>query len=130
MELSVFTYKTSKSIPFNMPSRFKDIVFIKFDGKVYIEATIVGVGGGNTIYMPYDLLMRHRYLKHYYELSRKAIGKPNLDADYYGSEDPEKCKAKCEHRRHLLYLCRYDVYYRRYRDKHDRSKEGQQLSLV
>jgi len=101
MELSVFTYKTSKSIPFNMPSRFKDIVFIKFDdddggcdsGKVYIEATIVGVGGGNTIYMPYDLLMRHRYLKHYYELSRKAIGKPNLDADYYGSEDPEKCKA-------------------------------------
>jgi len=79
-----------------MPSRFKDIVFIKFDdgsNKVYIEATILGVGGGNAIYMPYDLLMRHRYLKHYYELSRKAIGKPNLDADYYGSEDPEKCKA-------------------------------------
>jgi hypothetical protein len=99
MELSVFTYKTSKSIPFNMPSRFKDIVFVKLGGdsdgsggKVYIEATIVGVGGGNSIYMPYDLLMRHRYLKHYYELSRKAIGKPNLNADYYGSEDPEKCK--------------------------------------
>jgi hypothetical protein len=95
IELSVFSYKTSKTIPFNMPSRFKDIVFIKFDNnKVYIEATILGVGGGNTIYMPYDLLMRHRYLKPYYELSRKAIGKPNLDADYYGSEDPEKSKTK------------------------------------
>jgi hypothetical protein len=88
-----------------MPSRFKDIVFIKFDdgsNKVYIEATILGVGGGNAIYMPYDLLMRHKYLKHYYELSRKAIGKPNLDADYYGSEDPEKCKANAANANYIF----------------------------
>lgn len=95
IELSVFSYYTSKSIPLNMPSRFKDIVFINFDNnKVYVEATIVGVGGGNSIYIPYELLMRHKYLKPYYELSRKAIGKQNMDANYYGSEDPEKCKTK------------------------------------
>jgi hypothetical protein len=96
MELSVFTYwKTSMTdMPYNMSSRFKEIIFIKFDNMVYIEATIVGVGGGNTINMPYDVLMTHKYLKPYYELSRKAIGKPNIDPKYFSCEDPEKCQMK------------------------------------
>jgi hypothetical protein len=91
MELSIFTYwKTSKSeMIYNISSRFKEIIFIKFDDMVYIKATIVGIGSGITINMPYDVLMTHRYLKPYYELSRKAIGKPNLDDNYFGSEDPE-----------------------------------------
>ncbi len=99
MELSVFSYYQTSStvIPYDSsrfkPSRFKDIVFVKLDDeKVYIEATILGTGDRTDIYMPYELLMRHRYLKSYYELSRKAIGMPNLDANYYGIEDPEKCK--------------------------------------
>jgi hypothetical protein len=96
MELSVFTYwKTSKiNMPHEIASRFKEIIFIKFDNKVYIEATILGLGGGNKIYMPYDVLMKHRVIKPYYELSRKAIGKPNLDPKYFSCEDPEKCLMK------------------------------------
>ena len=93
MELTVFAYYSTSTVMPSYPSRFKEIVFVKLDDeKVYIEATILGTGETTNIYMSYELLMRHRYLKPYYDLSRKAIGMPNLDVKYYGYEDPEKCK--------------------------------------
>ena len=33
--------------------------------------------------------MKHKYLKTYYELSLAAIGKPNIDKDYYGTANPD-----------------------------------------
>jgi len=44
----------------------------------------IGVGA----IMSYDEFMKNKYFTKYYELSRAAIGKPNLDKNYYGSEDP------------------------------------------
>ena len=40
--------------------------------------------------------MKNEYLKTYYELSRVAIGKPNIDNDYYGSNDPNYVPTKYE----------------------------------
>jgi hypothetical protein len=39
--------------------------------------------------MPFDELMKNKYAKKCYELSRVAIGKPNIDPDYYESDDDD-----------------------------------------
>jgi hypothetical protein len=59
------------------------ILFEKIDDdKVFVKASSPGKGMGIDIVMSYDELMKHKYLKAYYELSLKAIGKPCLDSQY------------------------------------------------
>jgi len=59
------------------------LLFVKLDDdKVIVNASRPGNGMGIDVVMSYDQLMKHKYLKAYYELSLKAIGKPNLDPEY------------------------------------------------
>jgi hypothetical protein len=46
--------------------------------------------------------MKHEQLKIYYELSLVAIGKPNIDPNYYGSKNPDYIPKKYEND--------YDIY--------------------
>lgn len=109
MEFSAVQYIAKKNIG-DWLSYYKHLVFVKIDdsdedgdggSKVYIEMSSNGKGGhkGLSIMMPFDDLVKNTSVKAYYEMSRVAIGKPNLDPKYYGSdgsdgsEDPEKCQA-------------------------------------
>ena len=106
MEFSAVQYIAKKNIG-DWLSYYKHLVFVNIDGsdedgdsgsKVYIEMSSNGKGGhkGLSIMMPFDDLVKNTSVKAYYEMSRVAIGKPNLDPKYYGSdgiEDPEKCQA-------------------------------------
>ena len=106
MEFSAVQYIAKKNMNDTL-SYYKQLVFVKIDGsdedgdsgsKVYIEMSSNGKGGhkGLSIMMPFDDLVKNTSVKAYYEMSRVAIGKPNLDPKYYGSdgsEDPEKCQA-------------------------------------
>ena len=92
MELSVFIY-ISKDFNFRMTQYYNEIVFVKFGKKVYIEITEgdemnapATENGMMDIIMPFDELMKNKYLKKYYELSLMAIGKPNIDANYYNND--------------------------------------------
>jgi hypothetical protein len=88
MELSVFTY-IAKDVKNDKPLYFKEIIFVKCGKKVYIEITC-GVDmediadgldmGIMDIVMPFDMLMKHKHLKAYYELSLRA-NKCSDDAD-------------------------------------------------
>uniref|UniRef100_A0A6C0I9H2 Uncharacterized protein n=1 Tax=viral metagenome TaxID=1070528 RepID=A0A6C0I9H2_9ZZZZ len=101
MELSGFI-EMSKNFKSGMTSDYKEMIFVKFDNKVYIMITSVG-----DVIMPFEELMKHKYLKTYYELSLMAIGKPNIDKDYYGTENPDYIPKKYE-------ICHYmyvDVIY-------------------
>jgi len=80
MELSVFTY-IAKDFKNDEPLYFKEIIFVKCGKKVYIEITCgvdmndVADGldmGIMDIVMHYNELMKHKYLKAYYDLSLKA----------------------------------------------------------
>ncbi len=80
MELSVFTY-IAKDFKNDEPLYFKEIIFVKCGKKVYIEITCgvdmndVADGldmGIMDIVMPYRELMKHKYLKAYYDLSLRA----------------------------------------------------------
>jgi len=66
---------------------FKNMIFIKFDNKVYTEFSGFNSIGVSAI-MPYEEFIKNKNFKKYYELSLAAIGKPNLDKNYYGSDDP------------------------------------------
>jgi hypothetical protein len=101
MELSGFI-EMSKNFKNGMTSQYKEMIFVKFDNKVYIMITSVG-----DVIMPFDELMKNMYLKTYYELSLMAIGKPNIDKDYYGTENPDYIPKKYQ-------ICHYmyvDVIY-------------------
>ena len=107
MEFSAVQYIANKNIG-DWLSYYKHLVFVKIDGsdedgdsgsKVYIEMSSNGKGGhkGLSIMMPFDDLVKNTSVNAYYEMSRVAIGKPNLDPKYYGSEDPEKCQADSDY---------------------------------
>jgi hypothetical protein len=82
MQSSVFTY-LRKNYYLNTSSSVKVLLFVKLDDdKIIVKASTPGKGMGIDIVMSYDQLMTHKYLKEYYELSLKAIGKPNLDPEY------------------------------------------------
>jgi hypothetical protein len=73
----------------NGSTSVKVLLFVKLDDeKVFVKASSPGKGmcpGKGMwidIVMSYDELMKHKYLKAYYELSLKAIGKPSLDSEY------------------------------------------------
>jgi hypothetical protein len=88
MELSVFTY-IAKDVKNDEPVYCKEIIFVKCGKKVYIEITC-GVDmediadgldmGIMDIVMPFEVLMKHKHLKAYYELSLRA-NKCSDDAD-------------------------------------------------
>uniref|UniRef100_A0A6C0LMS1 Uncharacterized protein n=1 Tax=viral metagenome TaxID=1070528 RepID=A0A6C0LMS1_9ZZZZ len=89
MELSVFTY-IAKDVKNDEPLYCKEIIFVKCGKKIYIEITcgvdIEDIADGldmgiMDIVMPFDMLMKHKHLKHlkaYYELSLRA----NKCSDY------------------------------------------------
>ena len=82
MQSSVFTY-LAKNYYLNTSTSVKVLLFVKLDDdKVIVNASRPGKGMGIDVVMSYDQLMTHKYLKAYYELSLKAIGKPNLDPEY------------------------------------------------
>jgi len=79
---SVFTYVT-KDYKRNGSTSVKEILFVKLDDdKVFVKASSPGKGMWIDIVMSNDELMKHKYLKAYYELSLKAIGKTSLDSQY------------------------------------------------
>jgi len=87
VELSVFTY-ISKDLNFRRTAYYNEIIFVKLGNKVYIEISEgdeqnAPVNEMLDILMPFEELMKNKYLKKYYELSRMAIGKPNIDTNYY-----------------------------------------------
>ena len=87
VELSVFTY-ISKDLNFRSTAYYNEIIFVKLGNKVYIEISEgdeqnAPVNEMLDILMPFEELMNNKYLKKYYELSRMAIGKPNIDTNYY-----------------------------------------------
>jgi hypothetical protein len=82
MQSTVFTY-LAKNYYLNTSTSVKVLLFVKLDDdKVIVKASRPGNGMGIDVVMSYDQLMKHKYLKAYYELSLKAIGKPNLDPEY------------------------------------------------
>jgi hypothetical protein len=79
---SVFTYIT-KDYKRNGSTTDKLLLFVKLDdNKVFVKASSPGKGMWIDVVMSYDQLMTHKYLKAYYELSLKAIGKPSMDSEY------------------------------------------------
>jgi hypothetical protein len=95
MQSSVFTYLT-KNYKRNTSTSVKVLLFIKLDdNKVFVKASSPGKGMWIDIVMSYDELMNHKYLKAYYELSLKAIGKISLDSEYgvLGPKDSEAIDA-------------------------------------
>jgi hypothetical protein len=102
MELSVFTY-IAKDVKNDEPVYCKEIIFVKCGKKVYIEITC-GVDmediadgldmGIMDIVMPFEVLMKHKHLKAYYELSLRA-NTVGSDADtIYIIEDANAANAK------------------------------------
>ena len=87
VQLSVFTY-ISKDLNFRTTAYYNEIIFVKLGNKVYIEISEgdeqnAPVNEMLDIFMPFDELMKNKYLKKYYELSLMAIGKENIDTNYY-----------------------------------------------
>ena len=99
MELSGFTIM-SKDSKNGKVIFFKNLIFIKFDNKVYIE---VSNAVSSSVILPFEELMKHEQLKIYYKLSLVAIGKPNIDPNYYGSKNPDYVPKKYE-------IYNYDIY--------------------
>ncbi len=88
MQSSVFTY-LAKNYNRNTSTSVKVLLFVKLDkDTVFVKASTPGRGMGIDIMMSYDQLMKHKYLKAYYELSLTAIGKPNIDSEY-GLQDED-----------------------------------------
>jgi hypothetical protein len=92
VEMSIFSYVSKTYV--------NEIIFIKLGNKVYIEIEITDNDSLTSedrmmeILMPFDELMKNKYLKKYYELSLMAIGKPNIDPKY---TDPEYYKNDDHH---------------------------------
>jgi hypothetical protein len=100
MEFSGFT-DMSYDFKNKRTTYYKNIIFIKFDNKVYVE---VSNYLSYSVILPFDELMKNRYLKMYYELSLTAIGKPNIDKNYYGCDDPDYVPKKNEKPYHSIYI--------------------------
>jgi len=90
MQSSVFTY-LAKNYNRNTSTSVKVLLFVKLDDDtVFVKASTPGRGMGIDVMMSYDQLMKHKYLKAYYELSLTAIRKPNLDPEYGLQEEDAK----------------------------------------
>jgi len=85
MELSAFTL-IGKNFTTGQMTYFYETIFITFENKVCIQES---GSAYDAILMPFDELMKNKYAKKCYELSRVAIGKPNIDPGYYESDDDD-----------------------------------------
>jgi hypothetical protein len=77
----------------NRSKYYKNLVFAKFDNKVYIQ---ISECVSWSVIIKYDDLMKNECLKTYYELSLAAIGKPNIDEEYYCKVNPNYVPTKYE----------------------------------
>jgi len=90
--ISIFAY-ISKDLNFRRTAFYNEMIFVNLgNNKVYIEIIErdeqdAPINDMLDIIMPLDELMKHKYLKKYYELSLMAIGKPNIDTNYYRKEE-------------------------------------------
>lgn len=84
MEFSGFTM-IIENHTINYGTDYKGMLFVKLGrDKVYID--VFGYKPLSVI-LPFSDLMKNDCLKTYYELSRIAIGKPNIERDYCESDD-------------------------------------------
>jgi hypothetical protein len=85
MEFSAFTL-IGKNFTTGQMTYFCETIFITFENKICIQDS---KSAHDAILMPFDELVKNKYVKKCYELSRVAIGKPNEDPDYYESDDDD-----------------------------------------
>jgi len=85
MELSAFTL-IGKNFATGQMTYFYETIFITFENMICIQES---GSAYDAILMPFDELMKNKYAKNCYELSRVAIGKPNTDPNYYESDDDD-----------------------------------------
>ena len=99
MEFSGFTIITEKHKLSNN-SEYNNLLFIKYNEKIYIEIfDYISL----PVIITFDELMKNDYLKLYYELSLTAIGKPNIDRDYYES-DCSNCVPTINEKNNSIYV--------------------------
>jgi len=85
MEFSAFTVM-GKNFTTGQKYYFNETIFIKVGNKVCVQDS---ESAYDAVVMPFDDLMKNKYMKMCYELSRATIGKPNIDPDYYESDDED-----------------------------------------
>uniref|UniRef100_A0A6C0LIT7 Uncharacterized protein n=1 Tax=viral metagenome TaxID=1070528 RepID=A0A6C0LIT7_9ZZZZ len=85
MEFSAFTVM-GKNFATGQMTYFNETIFIKNGNKICIQDS---GSAYDAIVMPFDDLIKNPYVMNCYELSRVAIGKPNIDPDYYESDDDD-----------------------------------------
>ena len=85
MEFSAFTVM-GKNFDTGQKYYFKEMIFITYENKICVQDS---ESGYDAVVMSIDDLMKNKYMKMCYELSRVAIGKPNIDPDYYESDDDD-----------------------------------------
>lgn len=87
MEFSAFTVM-GKNFTTGQMYYFNETIFITITNQnnVCVQDS---ESAYDAVIMPLDDLMKNPYMKMCYELSRVAIGKPNIDPDYYESDDDD-----------------------------------------
>jgi hypothetical protein len=85
MEFSAFTVM-GKNFATGQMTYFNETIFIKNGNKICIQDS---GSAYDAIVIPFDDLIKTPYVMKCYELSCVAIGKPNIDPDYYESDDDD-----------------------------------------
>jgi hypothetical protein len=85
MEFSAFTVM-GKNFDTGQMYYFNETIFITYENKVCVQDS---GSSYDAVVMTLDDLMKNKYMKMCFELSRVAIGKPNIDPDYYESDDDD-----------------------------------------
>ena len=85
MEFSAFTVM-GKNFDTGQMYYFNETIFITYEKKICVQDS---GSSYDAVVMSLDDLMKNKYMKMCYELSRVAIGKPNIDPDYYESDDED-----------------------------------------
>jgi hypothetical protein len=85
MEFSAFT-AMGKNFDTGQMYYYNETIFITYENKVCVQDS---GSSYDAVVMTLDDLMKNKYMKMCFELSRVAIGKPNIDPDYYESDDDD-----------------------------------------
>ena len=85
MEFSAFTVM-GKNFDTGQMYYYNETIFITYENKVCVQDS---GSSYDAVVMTLDDLMKNKYMKMCFELSRAAIGKPNIDPDYYESDDDD-----------------------------------------
>jgi hypothetical protein len=92
MEVSGFLVMTN-NFTYNRRTFYKNLIFARFGDKIFVN---VFNYVGSSVIMLYSDFVKNECLNTYYELSRAAIGKPNIDKEYYCSNNPDYTPTKYE----------------------------------